>query len=189
MRMLAPAVLLVASCSASQDAKERPGGKEHGPSPAPPMAAEIVFLAPESSGITVRGPNSPGTTKVGPVPVAIPALGQPAPAPRRDADLFRQSCAGNEPRLARLRRYGASYSGSGEARIARAAWRSMPQEDRSQAIWGLAYQASCAAGRRMMVKVRILDERSRLLLEQPVSTELQCRGDGIFPPSTPWYPC
>jgi hypothetical protein len=109
------------------------------------------------------------------------------PTPR---ERFVADCSDHSGRLAKLRsRYPIEYSGA-KARVERTIWDGMPLEDRNALIWGLAFHASCAADRYMMVEVRIADREGGLLRNQRVSTELTCHGDRIGgPPDAPWYRC
>lgn len=189
------------------------------PSPVQESYCVIMLETPASTGITAGGANGVNLTcKPGAriVPLGgddpddgietrseaegtafeplrpLPQVAAPAP-PRRDPtprERFAADCADHAQRLARLARYGFTASRNGSAHIARATWQAMPMEDQHQLIWNLAFHASCAAGKRKMVEVRILDESGRLIRRQPASTELVCRGDRIGgPPEAPWYLC
>jgi len=108
----------------------------------------------------------------------------------RRAEEFAQECADIDSRISLdLGQYDLDFGSNGRTTVEADAWAAMPSAAQNLTIWMSAYKASCSAQQRMMVEVEIIDPDENVLRLQPVSTELECHGDLIGPPGTPWYPC
>jgi hypothetical protein len=108
----------------------------------------------------------------------------------RRAAQFEQECADIAPRIKRdLDGLELHFRTDGRTQTSRGQWDGLTGPQQILTIWMSAHIASCAAGERMMVDVEIIDENGEVLRLQPVSTKLECHGDLVGPPGTPWYPC